>query len=110
MLNLLPALRRFEVQIVSFTGNTSSSLARHSDIVVDVSVEHEACPLALAPTSSTTAMLVLGDALAMTLLEASGFQPEDFARFHPGGTLGRKLLTKSRGHHASAWPNGPHSG
>ncbi len=95
MLNLLPALRRFEVRIVSFTGNIRSSLARYSDVVVDVSVEHEACPLALAPTSSTTAMLVLGDALAMTLLEASGFQPEDFARFHPGGSLGRKLLTKA---------------
>jgi arabinose-5-phosphate isomerase len=95
MLNLLPALRRFDVRIVSFTGNVRSSLARHSDVVVDVSVEHEACPLALAPTSSTTAMLVLGDALAMTLLEASGFQPEDFARFHPGGSLGRKLLTKA---------------
>jgi arabinose-5-phosphate isomerase len=95
MLNLLPALRRFEVRIVSFTGNPGSSLARYSDVVVDVSVEQEACPLALAPTSSTTAMLVLGDALAMTLLEASGFQPEDFARFHPGGSLGRKLLTKA---------------
>jgi arabinose-5-phosphate isomerase len=95
MLNLLPALRRFEVRILAFTGNIRSSLARHSDIVVDVSVEKEACPLALAPTSSTTAMLVLGDALAMTLLEASGFQPEDFARFHPGGSLGRKLLTKA---------------
>jgi len=95
MLNLLPALRRFDLKIVSFTGKPGSSLARHSDVVVDVSVEHEACPLALAPTSSTTAMLVLGDALAMTLLEASGFQPEDFARFHPGGSLGRKLLTKA---------------
>jgi arabinose-5-phosphate isomerase len=96
LLNLLPALRRFEVRIVALTGNPASALARHSDVVVDVSVEREACPLALAPTSSTTAMLVLGDALAMTLLERSGFRAEDFARFHPGGTLGRKLLTRAR--------------
>jgi len=96
LLNLLPALRRFEVRIIALTGNPGSSLARHSDVVVDVSVEREACPLALAPTSSTTAMLVLGDALAMALLERSGFRAEDFARFHPGGTLGRKLLTRAR--------------
>ena len=72
----------------------SSLLARHSDIVLDVNVEREACPLNLAPTSSSTVMLVLGDALAMALLEARGFQSEDFAKLHPGGTLGRGLLLK----------------
>lgn len=96
IMNILPALARFEVQIVSMTGNPRSSLAQHSHIVLDVSVEQEACPLQLAPTSSTTAMLVLGDALAMVLLEARGFTKEDFARFHPGGKLGRTLLLKVR--------------
>ena len=96
LLNLLPALARFDVRIIAFTGNPRSSLAQHSDVVLDVSVEQEACPLNLAPTSSTTAMLVLGDALAMVLLEARGFTKEDFARFHPGGTLGRALLLKVR--------------
>lgn len=96
LLNVLPALRRFAVTIISFTGGANSNLARHSDLVLDVSVEQEACPLNLAPTSSTTAMLVLGDALAMVLLEARGFTKEDFARFHPGGQLGRTLLLKVR--------------
>ena len=96
LLNLLPALARFDVRIIAFTGNPRSSLAQHADVVLDVSVEQEACPLNLAPTSSTTAMLVLGDALAMVLLEARGFTKEDFARFHPGGTLGRALLLKVR--------------
>ncbi|MEQ1861669.1 MAG: KpsF/GutQ family sugar-phosphate isomerase [Chthoniobacteraceae bacterium] len=94
LLNVLPALRRFDVKIISFTGGAGSNLAKHSDLVIDVSVEQEACPLNLAPTSSTTAMLVLGDALAMVLLEARGFTKEDFARFHPGGHLGRALLLK----------------
>ncbi|MFV1996143.1 MAG: SIS domain-containing protein, partial [Verrucomicrobiales bacterium] len=92
MLDLLTALRRFEVGIISMTGNPESSLARYSDVVLNVRVDREACPLELAPTASTTAMLVMGDALAMVLLEASGFRHEDFARYHPGGTLGRKLL------------------
>ena len=96
LLNLLPALARFDVRIIAFTGNPRSSLAQHAHVVLDVSVEQEACPLNLAPTSSTTAMLVLGDALAMVLLEARGFTKEDFARFHPGGTLGRALLLKVR--------------
>jgi len=96
IMNVLPALARFDVQIVAMTGNPRSSLAQHSHIVLDVSVEQEACPLQLAPTSSTTAMLVLGDALAMVLLEARGFTKEDFARFHPGGKLGRTLLLKVR--------------
>jgi len=94
LLNILPALKRFEVLLVAVTGNTQSSLALAADIVLDVSIEREACPLGLAPTSSTTAMLVLGDALAMVVLEARGFRKEDFARFHPGGSLGRALLTK----------------
>ena len=96
LLNVLPALRRFDVKIIAFTGGANSNLAKHSDLVLDVSVEQEACPLQLAPTSSTTAMLVLGDALAMVLLEARGFTKEDFARFHPGGHLGRALLLKVR--------------
>jgi arabinose-5-phosphate isomerase len=94
MLNILPALRRFAVKIIALTGNPQSSLAKYSDLVLDISVEQEACPLNLAPTSSTTVLLVLGDALAMVLLEARGFTKEDFARFHPGGQLGRTLLLK----------------
>ena len=94
LLDLLPYLRRFEVIIVGFTGKPDSSLARHSDIVLDSSVEREACPLNLAPTSSSTVMLVLGDALAMVLLEARGFRGEDFAELHPSGHLGRILLTR----------------
>jgi arabinose-5-phosphate isomerase len=92
--NLLPALARFDVAIVAITGNTQSSLARAARVVLDASVEQEACPLNLAPTSSSTAMLALGDALAMVLLEASGFNKDDFARFHPGGRLGRTLLMR----------------
>ncbi|MEA3187734.1 MAG: arabinose-5-phosphate isomerase [Chthoniobacter sp.] len=94
LINVLPALARFDVKIVSMTGNPGSFLAQNSDVHLDVNVEQEACPLNLAPTSSTTAMLVLGDALAMVLLEARGFNKEDFARFHPGGKLGRTLLLK----------------
>ena len=94
LLNILPALARFDVKLVAMTGDTSSTLAKAADSVLDAGVSQEACPLNLAPTSSTTAMLVLGDALAMVLLEARGFQKEDFARFHPGGRLGRALLLK----------------
>jgi arabinose-5-phosphate isomerase len=94
LLNVLPALKRFEVTIVSFTGDLSSTLARHSDLVLDCSVEQEACPFNLTPTSSSTVMLTLGDALAMVLLNARGFRKEDFAKFHPGGRLGRALLQK----------------
>jgi len=94
MVNILPALSRFDVRIIALTGNPKSFLAQNSQVHLDVSVEQEACPLNLAPTSSTTVMLVLGDALAMVLLEARGFQKEDFARFHPGGRLGRTLLLK----------------
>lgn len=92
--NIIPALARFDVKTVSMTGNPESFLAKNSDVHLDVNVELEACPLKLAPTSSTTTMLVLGDALAMVLLEARGFKRTDFARFHPGGSLGRSLLLK----------------
>jgi arabinose-5-phosphate isomerase len=94
LINILPSLARFDVQVICMTGNPRSSLAQASHVVLDTSVEQEACPLNLAPTSSTTVMLVLGDALAMVLLEARGFTKADFARFHPGGRLGRTLLLK----------------
>ncbi len=94
LLNLLPALKRFSVKIVSFTGNPKSSLARHSDVVLKVRVPKEACPFNLAPTSSTTAMLVMGDALAMAVLQARGFKKNDFARYHPSGAIGRAMLLR----------------
>ncbi len=94
LISLVPALERFDVRLVAMTGNAQSFLATNADVHLDVRVSQEACPLNLAPTSSSTAMLVLGDALAMVLLEARGFQKEDFARFHPGGRLGRTLLFK----------------
>ena len=94
LLNLLPFIKRFEVRVIALTGRPDSTLARLSDVTLDTSVEREACPLNLAPTSSSTAMLVMGDALAMVLLDARGFTEEDFARFHPGGSLGRALLTR----------------
>jgi len=90
---ILPMLRRLGVPLVAMTGGAQSTLARHADIVLDSSVEREACPLNLAPTTSTTVQLALGDALAVALLDARGFRAEDFARSHPGGALGRKLLT-----------------
>lgn len=90
---ILPVLKRLGVPLVAMTGNGKSTLARHADIVLDSGVEKEACPLNLAPTASTTAQLALGDALAVALLDARGFKTEDFARSHPGGALGRKLLT-----------------
>lgn len=94
LVDLLPHLKRLGLPIIAITGDTTSTLARHADCVLDVQVTQEACPLNLAPTSSTTAMLVLCDALAMVLLEARGFQSEDFAKLHPGGSLGRALLTR----------------
>ena len=94
MLRVLPAISRFEVGIIALCGDSQSTLAKNCDVFLDVNVEQEACPLNLAPTSSTTVMLALGDALAMVLLEARGFQKEDFAKFHPGGTLGRSLLVR----------------
>jgi arabinose-5-phosphate isomerase len=94
LLHLLPFLKRSAAVIIAMTGKPASSLGEHADWVLDTSVEREACPLNLAPTSSSTAMLVMGDAVAMALLEARGFTEEDFARYHPGGALGRALLTK----------------
>ncbi|MCX6879683.1 MAG: KpsF/GutQ family sugar-phosphate isomerase [Verrucomicrobia bacterium] len=94
MLDLLPFIKRFEVSVIALTGQPDSTLARLSQVTLDTSVAREACPLNLAPTSSSTAMLVMGDALAMVLLEARGFTEEDFARYHPGGSLGRALLTR----------------
>jgi len=89
---LLPALKRLSVTLVAMTGHVESTLARHADIVLSSQVDQEACPLNLAPTASTTAQMALGDALAVALLDARGFREEDFARSHPGGSLGRKLL------------------
>ena len=94
LLNLLPALKRFSVKIISLTGVLKSSLARHSDVVLNVKVPREACPFNLAPTASTTAMLVMGDALAMAVLEARGFKRGDFARLHPSGAIGRAMLLR----------------
>jgi arabinose-5-phosphate isomerase len=94
LLDLLPFIKRFEVKVIALTGNPQSTLARLGDVTLDTSVDREACPLNLAPTSSSTAMLAMGDALAMVLLEARGFTEEDFARYHPGGSLGRALLTR----------------
>ena len=94
LLNLLPALKRFSVRIISLTGSPKTSLARHSDVVLRVKVPREACPFNLAPTASTTAMLVMGDALAMAVLEARGFKQGDFARLHPSGAIGRAMLLR----------------
>ena len=94
LLNLLPALKRFSVKIIAITGNVKSSLARHSDLALNIKVPKEACPFNLAPTSSTTATLVLGDALAMAVLQARGFKQSDFAKYHPSGAIGRAMLLK----------------
>ena len=91
---LLPAIKRLGIPLITLSGNPQSTLGKAATIHIDVSVEKEACPLGLAPTSSTTATLVMGDALAIALLEARGFGPEDFARSHPGGVLGRRLLLR----------------
>ena len=90
---ILPVLKRLGVPLVAMTGNPGSTLASYADHVLDCGVDKEACPLNLAPTASTTAQMALGDALALALLDARGFKAEDFARSHPGGALGRKLLT-----------------
>lgn len=94
LLRTLSALRQFRVEVIGVTGVRDSALGRLSDVVLDASVEKEACPLNLAPTSSTTTMLALGDALAMVVLDAKGLSREDFSRFHPSGSLGRALLTR----------------
>ena len=93
---LLPVLKRMKVPLIAMTARADSTLARHADWVLDTSVAKEACPHNLAPTASTTVQMAMGDALAVALLDARGFRPEDFARSHPGGTLGRKLLTHVR--------------
>jgi arabinose-5-phosphate isomerase len=93
---ILPALRRMGVTLVAMTGRADSSLARHADLVLSTAVQQEACPLNLAPTASTTAQMAMGDALAVALLDARGFREQDFARSHPGGSLGRKLLMHVR--------------
>lgn len=94
LLRLLPGLKRLGVTLIAMTGNPGSTLARYADVHLDTSVDREACPLGLAPTASTSAQLALGDALAIALLDARGFTAEDFARSHPAGTLGRRLLLK----------------
>lgn len=106
VLKLLPFMKRLNIPIIAMTGRTQSTLAKESDVVLDVSVAEEACPLGLAPTSSTTAALAMGDALAIALLQKRGFKEEDFAQFHPGGALGRRLLYKVRDlmHQGSALP------
>lgn len=94
ILTILPLIRRLGVPLIAMTGNPRSTLAKEADVALDVSVEKEACPLGLAPTASTTAALAMGDALAIALLESRGFTAEDFARSHPAGTLGRRLLLR----------------
>src|SRR4249920_1946062 len=94
MLRILPALARFRVRIIALCGDPKSTLAQNCDVLLDVNIEQEGCPLNLAPTSSTTVMLALGDAIAMVLLEARGFNKEDFAKFHPGGLIGRSMLMR----------------
>ena len=96
LLAIVPALKRQGAKLISMTGKAGSQLAAHADVHLNAGVAKEACPLNLAPTASTTAQLALGDALAVALLEARGFGPDDYARSHPGGALGRRLLTRVR--------------
>lgn len=91
---LLPSIKRLGIKLIAMTGNPNSTLAQNSDVILNVGVKEEACPLGLVPTASTTATLAMGDALAIALLKEKGFKKEDFALLHPGGTLGRKLLLK----------------
>src|SRR5690606_2412761 len=94
VLKLLPYLQHVGAPIIALTGGMTSTLARNAHVVLDARVEKEACPNNLAPTASTTAALVMGDAIAVALIHLRGFRPQDFAQFHPGGSLGRKLLTR----------------
>ncbi|MEH7348645.1 KpsF/GutQ family sugar-phosphate isomerase [Gottfriedia acidiceleris] len=96
VLSLLPSLKRIGCQIIAMTGNRNSPLAKASELILNIGVEKEACPMNLAPTSSTTATLVMGDALVVALIEKREFKPERFAVYHPGGALGRRLLTRVR--------------
>ncbi len=91
---ILPHIKRFDIPLIGLTGNKTSSLANYSDVFLDISVEKEACPLNIAPTTSTTVTMALGDALAVALMNKRGFKKEDFASFHPGGSLGKKLFIK----------------
>ena len=91
---MLPSLKRLGIKLIALTGNTDSTLAKNSDVVINVGVKEEACPLGLAPTASTTATLAMGDAIAVALLDKRGFREEDFACFHPGGALGKRLLLR----------------
>lgn len=91
---ILPHIKRFDIPLIALTGNQNSSLASYADVFLDISVEKEACPLGIAPTTSTTLTMALGDALAVALMEQRGFKQEDFASFHPGGALGKKLFVK----------------
>jgi arabinose-5-phosphate isomerase len=93
---MLPSLKRIGIRIIALTGNPESTLGKNSDVVINVGVKEEACPLGLAPTASTTATLAMGDALAVVLLDRRGFKEEDFACYHPGGTLGKRLLLRVR--------------
>jgi arabinose-5-phosphate isomerase len=103
LITILPALKRVAVPILCLTGNTRSTLAKNSDVVIDVGVKQEAGPMGLVPTASTTATLAMGDALAIALLEKRDFKEEDFAYFHPGGSIGKKLLLKV----TDVWHHGP---
>jgi len=100
ILRILPSLKRLGLQLITLTGKVKSSLAKQSDVVLDVSVPEEACSLGLAPTASTTASLAMGDALAVALLQKKGFQKEDFATFHPRGVFGEESFSESRAYHA----------
>jgi arabinose-5-phosphate isomerase len=106
VLKLLPFVKRLNIAVIALTGRAQSTLAKNSEVVLDVSVSEEACPMGLAPTASTTATLAMGDALAIALLQKRGLKEEDFAQFHPGGTIGRRLLLKVRDlmHHGEAIP------
>ncbi|EOH9591259.1 SIS domain-containing protein [Campylobacter jejuni] len=94
LLKIIPVVKRRKITLIAMTGNLNSTLAKQADVCLDISIKKEACPLKLAPMSSTTATLVMGDALAAVLMKMKNFKPDDFALFHPGGSLGRKLLTK----------------
>jgi arabinose-5-phosphate isomerase len=109
VLKLLPFMKRLDIPVIALTGRMQSTLAKNSDVVLDISVPEEACPMGLAPTASTTATLAMGDALAIALLQKRGFKEEDFAQFHPGGTLGQRLLLKVRDlmHEGDAVPRVP---
>ena len=96
VLRLIPLIKRIGVRLISMTGRLESSLAKESDVVLNVAVRREACPMGLVPTASTTAILALGDAIAMVLLDKRGFRRDDYALYHPGGELGKKLLDKKR--------------